>query len=324
MKKLLFAITLWLIGYSSFAQSSYKDTTQYYSFQINYWFNLHHFLWLESFMNVNVDSTLINQELPPDSREKLDQALNYYRENLADLDLRTSDYMTEFKHWITTQGKELPTVPAKFQPHTDALEEVSGVYEQYYWPTHEAACKKVLEDNISLIRQTEEEFVDGIKKLTRQFWQFEKLKVDISYYGKVTTWNLRVRPYTSIFPTHVVMNAFGENEVKGNWVELLYHESAHHLILGSSYFVGGTITDVAETMNVKPPRQLGHSYLFYFTGELTKQLLNEAGVAYDSTYMERNSVFSAYYPSLDKYLKPYMNREITLTEATRKIIEDLG
>ncbi|WP_462248687.1 hypothetical protein [Ekhidna sp.] len=300
-----------------------RDTTKYYSFNVNYWFNLHHYLWLESFMQVNEDSTIIDQKLSKSEKVKLDKAISYYSENLIEEDLRTSDYMTAFKFWITNQNKVLNEIPDQFREHMKALQEVSSVYEKVFWPIHEKACKSVLNEYLPLIIETEETFVQDITKLTRQFWQEEKLPVDITYVAKVTKWNLRNRPYTSLFPTYVVMNAIGENDVKGNWLELLYHESAHHLILSSNYFVGGTINDVVETMDIKMPRQLGHSYLFYFTGQLTKQLLEKSGIVYDETYMVRNGLYKRYYPLLDKHLKAYMRRETTLVEATENIIEGL-
>ncbi|MDX1406606.1 MAG: hypothetical protein R3330_00690, partial [Saprospiraceae bacterium] len=173
---------------------------------------------------------------------------------------------------------------------------------------------------LDLIRRTEEQFVEQVTALTRQFWQFDPLHVDITYVAKATEWNLRNRPYTTIFPTHVVMNAIGENHVRGNWLELLYHESAHHLILTTSYFVGGTIRDVAETMGVRPPRQLGHAYLFYFTGVLTQNILGQEQIPYPETYMERNGTFGRYLPALQTHLTPYIERKLTLAEATRRII----
>ncbi|GJM35843.1 MAG: hypothetical protein DHS20C18_48440 [Saprospiraceae bacterium] len=320
MSKFYLILAILSFCYSSHAQIEYQDSTKYYAFEVNYWFNLHHFLWLESFMNVNKDSTIIEQNLPQSSKFILSQALDFYKKELVDLDLRTSDYMNEFKHWITKQVEPIAHVPPKFERHMSVLKDVSDIYRTHFWPTQKNACINVLEENIQLIRQTEEKFVDSITYLTRQFWQFEKLKVNITYVAKASKWNLRNRPYTTIFPTHVVMNAIGENQVKGNWIELLYHESAHHLILGSSYFIGGTISDVTETMKIKPPRQLGHSYLFYLTGEITKGLLREAGLPYDKTYMERNHVFSKYHSSLGKYLQEYMDRKITLSEATKNII----
>ncbi|MEO9870721.1 hypothetical protein [Ekhidna sp.] len=324
MKKQLLIFGLLVFSAASLsAQSNYQDTTKHYSFQVNYWFNLHHFLWLESFMNVSKDSTIISQTLSKVSQKKLDISLAYYREKLASQDLRTSDYMTEFKHWITKGDNDLSMVPSEFQAHVDMLKNVSDIYQKYFWPSHEKSCINSIKENIGLIRKTEEKFVDEITTLTRQFWQSEKLKVDVTYVGKATKWNPRNLPYTSLFPTHVVMNTVGTNDTKGNWIELLYHESAHHLILSNSYFIGGTLNDIGEVMDVKLPRQLGHSYLFYFTGQLTKKLLEESSVSYPSTYMERNGIFSKYYPYLDVHLKAYMNREVTLTEASESIIKDL-
>ena len=324
MNKFSLVIVILSFCYQSPAQIEYQDTTKFYSFEVNYWFNLHHFLWLESFMNVNKDSTIIEQNLPQNSKLILNQAIDFYKKELADLDLRTSDYMTEFKHWITKEEKQIKHIPPKFEQHMSILKNVSDTYRDHFWPTHKSACINVLEENIQLIRKTEEKFVDSITYLTRQFWQFEKLKVDITYVAKSSKWNLRNRPYTTIFPTHVVMNAIGENQIKGNWIELLFHESAHHLILSRSYFIGGTISDVTETLNIKPPRQLGHSYLFYLTGEVTKSLLIEAGLPYDRTYMERNNVFSKYHNSLRRFLQKYMERKITLSEATQRIITDIN
>ena len=324
MNKFFLTIAILSFCYQSHAQVDYQDSTKYYSFEVNYWFNLHHFLWLESFMNANEDSTIIEQNLPQNSKLIWSHAVNFYKKELVDLDLRTSDYMTEFKHWITKRDKQIEHIPPKFERHMSVLKDVSNIYKDHFWPTHKSTCINVLEENIQLIRQTEEKFVDSITFLTRQFWQFEKLQVDITYVAKSSKWNLRNRPYTTIFPTHVVMNAIGENQVKGNWIELLYHESAHHLILGRSYFIGGTISDVTEIMNIKSPRQLGHSYLFYLTGEVTKGLLNEAGLPYDKTYMERNNVFLRYHNSLGKYLQEYMDRKTTLSEATEKIIIDIN
>ena len=324
MKRILYLIIICLSFQMTQAQDHLQESTEGFSFEINYWFNMHHFLWIESFMNVNQDSTVIKQNLSKKSQKNLDQALDYYKNNLTKLDLRSNDYMTEFKHWITTKGFELKSVPEKFQQHVNILKGLSDVYKYSFWPTHKAACEKVINDNIELIRRTEEKFAIGIMRLVRQPWQNEKIKVDITYFGLASTWNLMHRPYTTIFPTHIVMTAIGENKIKGNWVELLYHEATHHLISSRHYFLGGTIKDVCEVMNIEPPRQFWHSYLFYLTGELTKELFIEEELPYETTYMQRTGVFGRYYTLLDKHLKSYMKREITLEDATKKILTELN
>ena len=312
---------LMVYSFSTSGQESIK--TQYFEFQINYWFNMHQFLWAEAFVQAYKDGSLVSKELDRESNRELKQALDYYKNNLVDLDPRTDNYMTRFKHWITSQEKAIDTVPKEFRKHFEILAAFSEVYSTVFWKEHQMSCQSVLQDNFKWIEKTEIQFVKEITLLTRQFWQQELLKVDLTYYGKFSKRNTRNLPYTTLFPTHVVMNVDGQNEVQGNWLELLYHEAAHHLILGSSYFVGGTINDVSKAMNVEIPRQLGHSYLFYFTGELTKELLENLEINDYTTYMERNNLFSNYYPILTKHLKNYMEGNATLAKTTESVINDL-
>lgn len=145
MKKRLLFVLFVLACFNLPAQDRYiyQDTTQYYSFRINYWFNLHHFLWLESFVNTNADSTIINQQLPEESQKILSEALTYYQQKLTAEDLRESDYMTEFKVWVTHQGKELKAIPDKFEEHVSILQTMSEVYEANFWAAHQSSCKRM-------------------------------------------------------------------------------------------------------------------------------------------------------------------------------------
>lgn len=325
IRKFIIIITVLLISIQANSQTTiqHSDTTEYYSFEINYWFNMHNFLWLESFLRKEFDSTMVDFKLKKKTSADLDAAIEYYHLGLVDEDLRMSDYMTSFKEWITS-NPDKSDVPDSLQEHFEVLQKFSGTYENVFWPKHRQSCETALNENIDLIRKFESEFVDRLSQLTRQFWQEGRVKVDIVYVAKASKWNLRNRPYTSIFPTHVVMNAYGDNDVPGNWLELLFHESAHNMILTRDYFVGGTIMDVASVMKVKPPRQLWHAYLFYFTGYLAKDMLEKAGIDYPETYMKRNKVFGRYHNLLDRHLIPYINREITLATATERFITELN
>ena len=182
-KSLLTVIFFGISFFNSNGQVYEKFSTQAYEFEINYWLNLHHFLWMESFMNVKKDSSVVNIKLSPADKMILNEALLYYRENLAKRSPKSDNYMSEFKTWITTKGKYLEQIPHKFLQHIAVLKDVSEVYKTSFWPLHSGTCKKVIRDNLELIISTEERFVKQITKLTRQFWQFEKIKVDVTYYG---------------------------------------------------------------------------------------------------------------------------------------------
>lgn len=309
---------------SAQTKSDLIDTTEHYSFHLNYWFNMHHFLWTEAFLNVKADSSIVNQKLKTKDQSKLNTALSYYKETLVDQDLRRSDYMSAFKKWITGVP-DFNAVPSEFQIHMNTLTDFDEVYKKVFWPAQQKEIMEVFNEHIQLIRTIEDSFVERITKLTRHFWQFDppRVRVDLSYFAKTTTRSFSSNPYTTSFPTHVVMNVAGKNDIVGNWLELLFHESAHGLILGRSYFVAGTIKDLAEAENLKLPRSLEHVFLFYFTGKITKDLLKEQGIDYPKMYMERG-VYSQYYSLLEKHLQPYIDREVSLTTATRNFLAELN
>lgn len=283
---------------------------------------MHHFLWTEAFLNVKADSTILNFEFPQSDQTKVDGAINYYKKELIGKDLRYNEYMSDFKKWITNPKTSLDDIPAEFSSHMEVLIRFDPYYQRYFWPKQRKEILKVFTENIDLIRKTENEYVDQITKLTRHFWPFDppQVRVDLSYFAKSTTRNFDSNPYTTAFPTHVVMNVAGENEISGNWLELLYHESAHGLILGNSYFVAGTIKDLIEAENLKSPRSLEHVFLFFFTGQITKDLLENQGIDYPKTYMERG-VYAEYFPLLEEHLAPYVNRKATLSNATRNFLK---
>ena len=190
----------------------------------------------------------------------------------------------------------------------------------FFWMIHDAANQEILEINLPLITNTEEMVVDTLTTLTRQFWQAEKIRVDISYFAKSTPQNMRNRPYTALSPTHVVMNSCpGTNDPVGNWLELLYHESSHHLIGTVSGFIGGTIRDVADASGERSPFGLWHAYLFYFSGKATQKALASQGIEDYEIYMIRNKVFSRLIPHVVAHLPEYMHRRQTLKDVTARI-----
>lgn len=299
------------------------EHSEAYEFRVNYWFNMHHFLNHEAFLQAELDSSFVEVNLPAKAQKQLDIALDFYKESLAGKDLRTDDYMDAFKVWVTEVVDDPKVVPDEFVTHFDVLRAFSGTYQHYFWIEQEESCKQALAKYLPLIRKSETKYWEQILDGTKAFIKDDTIKVDVVYVGKADKWNIRNRPYTSIFPTRVVMNTYEFDEVEGEWLELLFHESAHALILSRTGFVAGTIIDVANSMDVKIPRQLGHAYLFYMTGYYAQQLLQEEGISYPKTYMEYRNVFGRYHEALSR-LDEYLEGRQTLAETTTKILEELS
>ncbi len=323
MRYLTFALLSVKLFFSTEVKAQFEhksvDTTSYYQFEINYWFNMHHFLWNEAFLNQYRDSTLLDGTLSKGEKELLEKSIAYYANFLVDKDLRFDDYMADFKAWVTTTN-DTKEVPEAHKIHFEVLKAFNDIYSTHFWPNHKEAIEQNYQEHKQLILDLEQPFWDQITTITGHYIT-DKVKVDLVYNGKMTERNPRNLPYTSIFPTHVVMNYAGEYETPGTWIELLFHESTHSLILTNSHFVSATINDVAEIMGERPPRGLWHAYLFYFSGYVCQQLLVEQGLKYPKTYMEQYGTFGFYYDALDEHLPKYLNREATLAEVSKSIIE---
>lgn len=321
MKKVIF-FSLFLSTTLVSAQNAIEEKTEYYHFRINYWFNMHHLLKHESFLNSEMDSTALNIDLPYEARENLRVALDYYVEQFKGKNLRTDPYLEEFKVWISEIQTIPNDIPDKFATHVQVLQEFSDTYAQYFWSEHQSVCTKALNKYLPTIKNTEKDFWDSMFDKTKAFTLDDIVKVDVVYYGSANKWNTRDRPYTTIFPTRVVMASRNYAVIEGEWLELLFHESAHALILSRSGFVGGTIQDVAKNMDIAIPRQLYHAYLFYITGYYAQKLLQQEGLDYPTTYMQNKRVFSRYHEEL-KMLDEYLEGQKTLAHVTRDILEAL-
>ncbi len=330
MRLLLSMITICYTIQTTAAQSSpsgHLTETEVFSFYSHYWLNMHHFLHHFSRSDEAEGNELFARRDWPDLKAfdsaQLDRVLVYYKTDLADQDLRTSDYMSKFKQWITTQDQghiHIEEVPVEFKGHVQQLLVISDIYRVYFWPMHAEKIHETLRTNLDLILKTEQKAKIRLSQLTRAPWQTEKIRVDICIVGKSYINSNRDRPYTSLYPTHIVMHT--GNEPQGNWLEILYHEASHHLITPNSGFVSKTIKEAASEQSQAAPRQLWHAYLFYFSGVTTRQLLMEQGFEDYELYMIRNRVFERTFPYLQKHLAGYLNGELSLAAVTKALISD--
>ena len=294
-----------------------------YVFYSNFWVNMHHFLYNQSLAikEAKGDKPIGQFEwkkISSSEKEILNTVFNYYQDSLLQYDLRTGDVHFYFKKWCIgfSEKNNLP----KFE-HNDSINTylnlVKPIYQKYFWPKHNAANKKVLSDNLALIKKYENRAVERLEELTQHEWVKEKIRVDVSFHSKLE------RPYTNTHGgVHVVMDSGNNARPKGNWLELLFHETSHHLIFPSKCYVGDLIKKTAEETGMKAPRQLWHAYLFYFTGVVTREYMIEEGFTDYELYMVRERPFYWVYPWLDKYLPKYINGEASLEEVTKELITD--
>lgn len=302
--------------------------TERFVFYSPFWLNMHHFLHHQVLHRdtnrVDVFEKSLMDQLSATAMDSIRKVVDYYQEEMIEQDLRTSDYMEAFKAWSGQQSEVgLNAVPDSFRQHADHLLAFAPIYRQYFWPKHQSANQKILSDNISLIQKLEIPISHQLEKWTGADWQTDKIRVDITYYAKSYRNYGRDRPFTTLHPTHVVMNVTG-HDVPGNWFELLFHETSHHLITPSTGFVSETLQEAAAALNLAVPRNLWHAYLFYFSGKACQQLLQDEGLKDYELYMIRNRVFGEHIPYLEQFLPPYLEGNTSLLQASTNLIRSLA
>lgn len=298
------------------------ESTEYFDFYSSPWINLHHFLynyatWQRD--SVEQDSIYYNllSKLEANELTKFHLAVSYYQEKLIGDDLRTGDKNHPLKLWlIDQQTLQLPTNP-ELPEFDQVMMDFLPVYQKYVWNYHNERNLWVLKDNIELINRIEKAAVQKLETLTKSKWQERKIRVDISYHSKYE------RPYTNTRPTvMMVMDSKRNYKPAGNWIELLLHEASHHLIFSDEGFIGETIIEAGKRIDKKLPRSLSHAYLFYFSGIVAKELLEEQGIEEYELYMVRNRVFEWSYPILEKNLRQYLKTQSGLDKASEQVILD--
>lgn len=293
-----------------------------FAFFSHYWLNMHHFLHQVALAQDEgrpspVDADVEDQLSAPE-KNAFEAAIAFYKRNLLNKDLRSSEYMQDFKDWVVRQDTTgLSSVPQEFRDHTDRLAAFGSAYRQHFWDRHQISNKNIVSDNLNLVRATEDSVAERLSSLARESWPDYKIRVDVTHYGK----SQDNTAFTTIFPAHIVAPSKGRT-VEGGWVETLYHEAGHQLIRPRTGFVPETIGDVSEVKG-EYLRSLWHAYLFYFAGAATRHALEGEGIENYTMYMVREEVFSRYMSSLQTFLPRYMNRKATLAEVTRSIIEDV-
>lgn len=296
-------------------------STERYDFYNNFWINQHHFLYKiaervkKAELDVPADYEVF-ADLKGSERAVANSSIQYYMDQVIDKNLLFSGEMYQLKKTLIKYGEkdQLPadTVDAAL---IEVLHAFRPIYQEHFWKKHSSRNLKVLQENLDRIKRFEKPVFDQLANLSKSQWPEGKIRVDLTFYAD---W---AGAYTSNRPTHAVISTHGVGP-EGDWVETVFHESAHSLIHSRRGTVAELIEKSAKILEKDSPRGLWHSIQFYLVGRVVQDLLKAEGVEYE-LYMVRESVFDRHYSALVQFLEPYVKGEGTLEEAIQKLVGEL-
>lgn len=298
-------------------------TTEYFSFQNDYWINLHHFLYQKAkgsqlkkleedgnaFMAIGEEA--VYESLNSEELKKLDDALLYYKNNLITQDLRRE--LGRLRVWLQALDHDGMVTDTTFsQAYTDIMNSASEVYRTKFWPIHRAHNERTLSKHLALIIQFEAGVIAKMERLSQYQWPTEeKVRVDVTTYAN---W---AGAYTPTRPNlNIIISTIDELNTTSAFIETIFHEGSHLLFRMNDSPFREAIYQHSEEMELEFPRNLWHASLFYLCGRATQDQLKTKGVDHQLVMDELN-VFTSYNTpefraALEKYYQGEQGMEATI------------
>ncbi len=217
-----------------------------------------------------------------------------------------------------TQVADDATEPIIDAPLKDALMRAAPVYRKHWWVADDQANRFFIGYAAGLLREAGEQLVREHEAAYRAKWP-TRIRVYVSPYagpfgaytmnglagGVITTMSCRDAGYQGLHA-----------------LEMLLHESSHAIVNPNNGTVAAAITAATKKGGIPIPRDLWHAILFSTSGELTRRLLAERGIA--NFVPSSVDLFTRAWPGfrepVEKHWIPYLNGQGTLEEAIDKVV----
>ena len=316
-------------GRPSVAQAPVTEFEQI-RFHSSFWVNLHFTLYAEALRTLQSAPDLPQLEAP--SREPLrgdlntaervawDEAIAYYRINIARRNLAYGENMTAIQRALADSSDTLAEASAIGQDHRRHLLAAAPVYRRYWWSEHDRAIRTWIADVSVRLREVGPRASERQAALLERGWLTVPVRAEITFFGRAYTVLRREVTLTT-------MAAGAPNYAGWAGAEMIIHEVSHSLT--GSDFSGPCDDQIhreATALGKKVPDGLWHLCLFYITGEVWRSELAARGVQYEP-YLYATGLFDRSWKSLrvpvETYLKPYVEGRVSAHIAFRALIEAL-
>ncbi|MBD8525967.1 hypothetical protein [Pseudomarimonas arenosa] len=247
----------------------------------------------------------------------LQSAIDYYRAHLVKRNLLFDGYLHNVKlHLMEHASADALSVGKMQQGLYQALLNTRPIYEEHFWPAHDAANRQLVMQTLSLLRKIEQPTLARIEQLAAGSCP-EKITVHLSWFANA------VGAYTTIEPqtVAVIESRHGDSAVgRDNFVELVFHEPTHAVILQDRGSVAEAIAAASDRLGARAPRDLWHAILFFFVGVAVQEQLAQQGRPDYELYMKRNEVFKSLHPAVLGAMPDYVAGKHSLQQAVERAV----
>ena len=297
-----------------------------FEMQSNFWVNLHHFLYARARAGKGLDATRPSVtraltdtagigRLRPEIRREWDESLDYYARALADRDiLFDSAFVFGNMRLSNVAGDDLPPGAALDAEHARVLAQAARAYRAVWWARHDSANKAWIAAVRPMLTQHGDSAITWLARAFDTTPPNVAVRVDVSAYAN---W---AGAYTTDDPDHITIASLNPDNAGTAAFEMLFHEVLH--TMDDRLFE--RFRSAAAAQGKRPLRNPTHPMIFYSAGEIARRFY-PAHVPYaeSSGLWARSRDMGPMLPLLRRHWRPWLDREIALDEALRRIAAEL-
>jgi hypothetical protein len=300
-------------------------------FHSSFWVNLHFTLYAEAQRTLQPAPDLPRLEAP--SREPMpgdlnsaeraawDEAIAYYRVNLARRDLAYGENMMAIQRALADSMDILADSSAIAPDHRRHVLAAAPVYRRHWWTEQDRAIRAWIADVSARLREVGPQARQRQAALLERGWLTVPVRAEVTFFGRAYTMMRREVTLTT-------MAAGAPNYAGWAGAEMLFHEVSHSLTgPDSSGPFEERIGREAAALGKKVPGGLWHLCLFYVTGEVWRSELAARGIQYEP-YLYKTGLFDRNWKSLrvpvETHLKPYVEGRVSAQTAFRGLTASIA
>ena len=296
-----------------------------FSMQSNFWVNLHHFLYVSARARRGFDATRSGVTsaladtagfgaLPESLRTDWEDAVGYYSRVVAERDILFDSALVVVNVALSNVGRESLGGAALDPDLARVLEEAAPAYRALWWPRHDAANRRWMAAVQPLLDQHGDSAAAWEARAFAVAWPNEPVPVDVTAYAN---W---AGAYTTEDPSHITISSLNSDNQGTAAFEILFHEVLHTMDrpLFDRY------RSAAREQGKRMLRDPTHAFIFYTAGEVSRRLFpGHVPYAEAVGLWQRAQGLGAMRPLLQRHWQPWLDGQITLDEALRRIAADL-
>jgi hypothetical protein len=300
-----------------------QERGELFTFQDNFWLNLHQFLRGEIYRkNVKAPPGLDTGALSESTRQIWNQALESYT-GLAKRDVLFDDLMRTINNTLAMNG-DSAQLPDKLDPLIGAdtrvaLNAAAPIYRAHVWPTRQRDNEAWIASAKALLALHEASMALRITQIYGVTWPDGPILVDV--VGETGNSSAFTHNGPPGFAAHVQASAGSRRNTGDAPLELLFHESCH--AAGIEDRIQDMIEAESARQNLKAPDNLWHEMIMFTTGRIAQNILAKSGdAAYVPYAYKYNQMPPMDLAAFERDWQPYLDGKTPLEQALRDLVRD--